>query len=53
MNSNDMGAYMNSCCNPHLDGGAPLDASTAFLLALVAAYGAVAVYRRKAGEKVA
>ena len=34
-------------------GESPLDAPTAFLLALVAAYGAVAVYRKKAGEKVA
>jgi hypothetical protein len=47
MNSNVMGACMNSCSNPHLDGGAPLDAPTAFLLALIAAYGAVAVYRRR------
>lgn len=37
-----------NCENPEL--GMPLDAPTAFLLALVAAYGAVAVYRKRMQE---
>lgn len=45
------GLCMDNCGEPL--GGLPLDAPTAFLLALVAAYGAVMVYRRKAGAKVA
>ena len=39
------GDCMDLCGDPL--GGLPLDAPTAFLLALVAAYGAVAVYRTK------
>ena len=42
---------MNMCDLPL--GESPLDAPTAFLLALVAAYGAVAVYRRKTNATVA
>jgi hypothetical protein len=42
-----------ACINDCMGYSLPLDASVYFLLALVAAYGAVAVYRRKAGEKVA
>lgn len=38
-------ACHENCENPEL--GQPLDAPTAFLLALVAAYGAVAVYRKR------
>jgi hypothetical protein len=39
---------MTDCAGHHLN--QPLDAPTAFLLALVAAYGAIAVYRKKMQE---
>lgn len=42
----DLGAKCISDCSEYL-GYSPLDAPTAFLLALVAAYGAIAVYRKR------
>jgi hypothetical protein len=44
---------MAACQGEHLGYETPLDAPTAFLLALVAAYSAVAVYRRKTNATVA
>jgi hypothetical protein len=44
------GACMSDCRGEHLNYQEPLDAPVFFLLALIAAYGAFAVYRRKMQE---
>ena len=41
------GSLYKECYNNCMGASLPLDAPTAFLLALVAAYGAVAVYRKR------
>ena len=47
LQNGDCDELKKACINDCMGYSLPLDAPTAFLLALVAAYGAVAVYRRK------